>query len=221
MPNERLRLYYPVSPFFINQHFGDNVPCVVNFGTPSQTIQNGADNNTCPPGYEKLYAKFGMAGHNGTDLRAGEQTVYAACAGTVIEKQLIASRGLGLGIITDGPVSLDQAGQSFIKIRYWHLKSFNVEVGQHVEVGDPIGVSDNTGYSSGDHLHFEGMPMVKDGAGHWITANPNNGFEGAIDIEPFFSGIYATAVPMLIPWYQRLITLLQKEIQTYPRTQAK
>jgi murein DD-endopeptidase MepM/ murein hydrolase activator NlpD len=158
-----------------------------------------------------------MAGHNGTDLRAGEQTVYAACAGTVIEKQLVAARGLGLGIVTDGPVSLDQAGQNFIKIRYWHLKSFNVEVGQHVEVGDPIGVSDNTGYSSGDHLHFEGVPMVKDAAGHWITANPNNGFEGAIDMEPFFTGMYATDVPVLIPWYQQLLILLKKEIQLLPR----
>src|SRR5690348_11965458 len=131
----RLRLYWPVRPYFVNQAFAANQPCVSNFGQPNQKIFDSNPDGTCPVG-EKLYGHFGMAGHNGLDLRAGEQPIYAASTGTVIEKQTVPARGLGLGILTDEPVFLDQFGIHYAKVRYWHLKSFNVEVGDRVEVGD-------------------------------------------------------------------------------------
>ena len=187
----RLSLCYPVRPFHINQNWGDNIPCVQNFGAADQTIVDGADNKTCPAGFDKLYSHFGMSGHNGTDLQAGVQPIYAACAGTIVEKQTIASRGLGLGILTDEAFDLDAAGTHFVKIRYWHLQSFNVDVGQHVNAGDLIGYSDNTGYSSGNHLHFEGDPMDKDAVGNLTLVNPPGSITGSIDLAPFFIGQYA------------------------------
>ena len=153
----RLSLYIPVKPLHFNQHFGDNIPCVKDFGLPTQQIVDGSDNNTCPVGYDKLYAHFGMSGHNGTDLMAGEQNVYAACDGVVIEKQTVPARGLGLGILTNEPVEID-CGTHFAKLRYWHLKTMYVEVGQSVKAGDLIGVSDNTGYSSADHSALRARP---------------------------------------------------------------
>lgn len=212
----RLELFYPVKPFHINQNFGDNIPCVRNFGLPNQSIIDGTSNTTCPVGYDKLYTHFGMAGHNGTDLQAGEQNVYAACAGTVIEQQLVPARGLGLGILTDTPVDLDSfPSPHFMKIRYWHLKSFNVKVGNHVNVGDVIGISDNTGYSSGDHLHFEGNPMDKDAGGHpnYLLGNGTDYgvkfIASAIDIAPYFNGKYAQDV--LTPQQQQIQTILQAD----------
>jgi murein DD-endopeptidase MepM/ murein hydrolase activator NlpD len=210
------RLYYPIKPFHVNQPFGANIPCVKDFGLATQEIVDGADNDTCPVGFTKLYAAFGMNGHDGTDLQAGEQNVYAACAGTVIEMQTVASRGLGLGIITDEIADLGANGQHYLKVRYWHLKSFNVQVGQHVNVGDIIAVSDNTGYSSADHLHFEGDPMDKDAAGNYQLTFPNNGYVGAIDIAPYFTGTYAQDYALLntllsetVPLLTKLITLLR------------
>jgi hypothetical protein len=38
---------------------------------------------------------------------------------------------------------------------YAHLLSFSIEAGQSVRQGQVIGVSDNTGNSTGPHLHFE------------------------------------------------------------------
>lgn len=180
----RLKLTWPVRPFKINQHFADNIPCVKDFGLPTQRIVDG-EPNTCPPGYDKLYSHFDMAGHNGTDLAAGRQPVYAACAGTVIEQQLVESRGLGLGIVTDEPVDLD-CGTYYAKLRYWHLASFNVTAGDHVTQGQQIGVSDNTGYSSGNHLHFELQPMTKTKSGKYILAYPDGNIAGAVSAEPYF-----------------------------------
>jgi murein DD-endopeptidase MepM/ murein hydrolase activator NlpD len=213
MPIQRPRLYYPVKPFGVNQHFGENKPCVRNFGLPNQEIV-GSDpvTNVCPVGSDKLYAHFGMSGHNGTDLRAGEQNVYASLEGVVVEKQGVPARGLGLGILTSQQYDLDGNGVHFLKIRYWHLKTMYREVGDVVKPGDLIGVSDNTGYSSANHLHFEGQPMDKDAGGHPYLAFPSNGIGAAIDLEPYFVGTYAEDLPKLVSLYTMLIPLLQQLI---------
>lgn len=211
---ERLRVYDPLTPFSVSQSFGNNIPCVKDFGLPTQRIVDGADNATCPVGYEKLYPKFGMSGHNGTDCRAGEQPVYAACDGVVVEKQIAPARGLGLGILTNEPKSLDALGEHFVKLRYWHLKSFYVDVGEKVTAGQMIGISDNTGYSSGNHLHWEGQAMDKDSGGHPFLAFPNNGIGAAFNLEPFRTGILASTLPQQITLLQqtivKLIAILQQ-----------
>jgi len=47
-----------------------------------------------------------------------------------------------------------QHGSDYLTL-YGHLASFCVRIGQHVEAGEVIGHSDNTGNSTGPHLHFE------------------------------------------------------------------
>ena len=212
----RLSLYYPTNPFRVNQHFGNNQPCVRNFGKPNQQVIDSFPDGTCPIGSDKLYPHFGMDGHNGTDLSAGEQEIRAACAGTVIEKQTAPARGLGVGILTNEQVDIDGIGITYMKIRYWHLKSILVEVGDQVSEGDLIGISDNTGYSSGNHLHFEGQPYHKDEGGHPILTYGNGTFSGvkviagAIDIEPYFNGQYASDIVVKIGLMKKLIIVLQK-----------
>lgn len=210
----KLELWYPVKPFKYNQHFGENVPCVSNFGLPTQKIVDGT-NTTCPVGYTKLYAEWGMAGHNGSDLMAGEQPVYAAAAGTVIEMQTVPARGLGLGILTDEPVDLD-CGTHYAKLRYWHLKSFSAKIGDHVEIGQQIGISDNTGYSGGNHLHFELQPMDKDKGGHPVLANPEGNIAGAVSVEPYFNGFYATDYKKVV-LIKKLIELLTSLLALLPK----
>jgi murein DD-endopeptidase MepM/ murein hydrolase activator NlpD len=38
---------------------------------------------------------------------------------------------------------------------YGHMMKFKVKVGDEIQAGDVIGQSDNTGFSTGPHLHFE------------------------------------------------------------------
>jgi murein DD-endopeptidase MepM/ murein hydrolase activator NlpD len=207
--SDRPSIYNPVYPFHVNQHFGDNLPCVKDYGLPTQDIVTGADANTCPVGYDKLYKHFGMLGHNGTDLQAGEQNVYAAYDGVVVEKQTVPARGLGLGILTDAQYDFGAQGTHFFKLRYWHLKSFYCEVGDKITAGQLIGVSNNTGYSSGNHLHFEMQLMDKDSGGHPYVALPNNGFAGAVSVEPYLNGVFAGSISTVVPLYQKAIVILQ------------
>lgn len=175
---------------------------------PTQVVVSGADDNTCPVGYEKLYPKFGMRGHNGLDLMAGEQYVYAAADGVVVEIQMVPARGLGVGVLTNEQFDLNEHGRHFAKVRYWHLKTILVSAGQSIKIGDIIGISDSTGYSSGNHLHFEVQPMDKDSGGHPYIPNLPYTIAGAIDPEPYFVGFYADEQAKVISTYQKLIALL-------------
>lgn len=212
MQPEWLRLYWPVRPIHINQKFGDNIPCVRNFGLPNQDIVSGINNFVCPPGYDKLYGHWNMGGHNGCDLQAGEQNVYAACDGEVIEKQTVPARGLGVSILTNETKDLGNCGIHYAKVRYWHLKTIYVEAGDRVKAGQLLGVTNNTGYSSGNHLHFEVQPMDKDAGGHPFLVNPLGSIAGAIDPEQFFVNIYADTVPQQILLSEKLILILRKMV---------
>ncbi len=106
----------------------------------------------------KLTSKFGprpnpfkkgeIKQHNGVDIGVPVGTkVYAVTAGKVV----FSGEDLpdhGGGILVD-----IKSGNRYA--RYGHLSRTLVSVGERVEAGDLIGISGNTGMSTGPHLHFE------------------------------------------------------------------
>jgi murein DD-endopeptidase MepM/ murein hydrolase activator NlpD len=84
--------------------------------------------------------------HPGVDLTAVEGTpYYAAGAGTVILARY--NGGYGYNVMIqhdDGVVSV-----------YGHSSKLIVKEGQRVQAGDLLGLTGNTGFSTGPHLHFE------------------------------------------------------------------
>jgi len=178
-------LYRPLkSQFILSQNFGENNVCIWNDSGkifPRTTP-------TCPVGSMSLYAKVGLKnGHNGLDFPAKDWTpVYASLEGIVTELETERNRGLGIGIIseqkdewTDGFSA--KWGTDQIKHRYWHLAGMNVKMGDKVKTGQLIGWVDNTGYSTGSHLHFECKPVNH---GENIL---NGGMLGAIDPLPLMN----------------------------------
>lgn len=96
----------------------------------------------------RLYAS---GTHNGIDIAVAEGTrLYATQSGTV--------KGLGNTDAYPGCYSYGKwiliEHDNGLSTLYAHLSSHTVKTGQRVAVGDVVGLSGNTGYSTGPHLHF-------------------------------------------------------------------
>jgi murein DD-endopeptidase MepM/ murein hydrolase activator NlpD len=84
--------------------------------------------------------------HAGMDIRAERGTeVQAPAAGVVTHAGAHAEYGLAV-IVDHG---------NDIRSIYGHLSKISVQLGQRVERGTELGLTGNTGRSSGPHLHYE------------------------------------------------------------------
>lgn len=168
-------LYEPTKPYIVTQFFGENKVCYKRTISGIEYSYKRTEDR-CPMGFESMYSQ--MRGHNGADSIAKSGTpVYAMQKGTVIEVSTETERGLGVGILSQikGAVVTE-----YYKHRYWHFKGLNVKIGDKVKTGQLIGWADNTGYSTGDHLHIELKLTDKEGR----TVHTDNGYFGGIDPLP-------------------------------------
>lgn len=144
-------MYYMLTPFgklYITQFFGKN---------PS------------------MYAQFGMAGHNGVDMKGIEDN-YCFDAG--IANVLYDKNGYGnfVRVTTDS---------GFVDT-YAHFENIIIEDGQRVERWQKLGKMGTTGYSTGVHLHYGRKPKNPD---------RNNGYFGSIDPMLFLRSIETNTLP--------------------------
>lgn len=117
-----------------------------------------------------MYQQFGWKGHNGTDFACPTNTKLISCVDGIVTTAFNNIGGWGYHLYIWDKVQN-------IMVIYAHLKELNVKVGDKVKIGQLIGLSDNTGNSTGPHLHF-GTYKV-DGNGNKIDLN--NGYGGAIN----------------------------------------
>lgn len=97
--------------------------------------------------------------HIGTDVSVQTGTpLYASAAGMVTEAVNGYPRndhstycGNYVKIAVDGT----SPNGELIDLTYCHMLSVSVSVGQHLNVGDQVGLSDNTGNSTSEHVHFQ------------------------------------------------------------------
>jgi len=92
--------------------------------------------------------------HTGLDFHAYMNTPVKATAGGRVICAGYSSTGQGYGI----QVEIDH-GNGYIT-KYAHLSKVKVKYGQKVKRGDIIGLTGNTGWSTGPHLHYE---VIKNG----------------------------------------------------------
>ena len=85
-------------------------------------------------------------------------------------------------------------------------------IGIPVETGDLIGYADNTGASTGDHLHFSIKPcLINEANGIWYNVEQKNGFNGSIDPQPYFDNYTPkkfSILKKLVELYRLLINAL-------------
>lgn len=152
----------PIEPFELTQGFGEN---------------------------PALYARFGLAGHNGWDFRTKypdtPQGYRNILASWFSKHYKTADEGNdGFGRYFEVIVSL----KNTYKLTYAHcqsIQSFAVR-----EEAEAMAISDNTGNSTGSHLHL----TIKRGHlinGAFQSDNYSNGYFGAIEPQEFFDELRA------------------------------
>ena len=93
----------------------------------------------------KVYKRWGYSGHNGMDFAVPTGTPILAAADGTVAKIAYEAGGYGNYIMLN---------HGDFQTYYAHLKEAAVVVGAQVRAGDVIAYSDNTGFSTGPHLHF-------------------------------------------------------------------
>lgn len=142
-------------PSYSDSAQGDSAQWTSVFLTDSAVNAGISEACVCPIDYAEITSYFGQrddpfsqaqAIHNGWDMAADEgTTVFAAWSGTVID---CAYEEIGGNYIV-----IDHGNQ--IRTYYGHLSDMLVQKGQAVSAGQNIGLSGNTGKTTGPHLHFE------------------------------------------------------------------
>ncbi len=124
--------------------------------SPSITYPLKSIKVTSPYGYRRDPFTGKQSWHNGLDLRAKNEPAYAMMDG-IVEK-----------------VGYDNRSGNYVTLRhgnyhvsYCHLSSIMVRKGEYVYPGIIVGVTGNTGRSTGSHLH---LTCKKDGK----SINPMN-----------------------------------------------
>ncbi len=123
------------------------------------------------------YARFGLKGHNGVDYGTPTGThILAPHSGRVIEA---AYDQYGYGNYVK--IENDKEGSILA-----HLQSFNVNAGDTISEGQQIGISNNTGNSTGPHLHWGYYRMPR---------NKSDGFSGTTNPFPYLQENNQTIPP--------------------------
>ena len=176
-----MKLLLPVKPKFINQGFGD----------------------TTNLAWYQAHGIF-FKGHNGIDFSAKHgQRIYASHDGWAFWEE-DGAQGMGVVICSNEMVDHDGLSSNY-KTLYWHMVDPRKEpsltspiygnVPVQIKAGDFIGYADNSGTSTGDHLHF-GFKWgnLNEPPAQFINLNPDNGYNGASDPTPYFSDQFAEDV---------------------------
>ncbi len=167
----RLQLAYPLKYISINQRFGQNA--------------------------NDFYKQAGMPGHSGIDFYAQHGTPIYSSHDGFASYQVDGSGGHGVVVITDKEYESVDGVSSYWKTIYWHMcnplaePQYKSPIADKtgfipVKKGDVLGYANNTGQSTGSHLHYALKPVLKgENWGTWYNMEQNNGYYGAVDALPY------------------------------------
>lgn len=157
LKEEAIRLEKAFLPFQVN----DSVKVSQGFGEKWQP---------------NIYAQFKMKGHNGFDWGMKNLTpiICVAKRAKIVNLGFDGqTKGYGRYVRT----LADDGEDVFAHLDRWA----DLKLGQYVERGQVLGLSDNTGFSTGSHLHYGYRPKG------FIYGN---GFKGYVDPVPRLQAIY-------------------------------
>jgi murein DD-endopeptidase MepM/ murein hydrolase activator NlpD len=182
-----LELFYPVKPLKVNQAFG---------------IFNPA------------YEKFGFNRHNGIDYATTHrQPVYSMCDGVVTEvKNYPSGAGKAVRVRTLSPVEAEGVNR-YAEFMYMHADEVKVVEGQKVKAGDLLTFADNTGFSTGTHLHISAyfVDPAKQTAFNKLKVGDET-TDYCFDFSKYYNGYYAADATKVFGIFNQIISLLKAQI---------
>ena len=104
--------------------------------------------------------------HSGLDIVGEDYTIRAVIGGVVAVSQMVTDKANATWQWGNYVCVLGDDGNY---IYYCHMAERRVTAGRRVSAGDILGIMGSTGYSTGDHLHFEvrsGTNVVLDPAAY-------------------------------------------------------
>ena len=114
----------------------------------------------------RITSKFGSVDavhktpHTGVDLAMQEGTPLRALGEGVVDRIYDGTANIGKGL----SIKFDDG----TRLIYGHMSDVKARIGEHVHAGEIIGLSGNTGHSTGPHLHL-GMKAPD---GSWLDPTP-------------------------------------------------
>lgn len=156
------RLYYPVKPWNVTQAWGI---------------------------YNPAYLQFGFSKHNGIDVQQGtDRIVYCPIKNLdVYDTQYGDATGWRVKGNTRDVYDFPDGIRAKLNIIVMHGEKILCKTGDTLQVGDQMMISDNTGFSTGPHVHF----MVR--RVHPVTLEllDKNDADNSIDPAPYFTSLSA------------------------------
>jgi SLT domain-containing protein len=159
-------------------------------------------------GYDpNYYAETGVKWHGGLDFGYINEAVPSTINGTA---NVMPFDGGGYG-------NWVKIAQGAMDVIYAHLSKHTLKDGEKVKVGDTVGISGNTGFSTGPHLHYE---MRRNGETFnplpWLKENNGGGASGK------WGGKIKEALKLAgLPTTKSYINAWSKQIQTESGGNAK
>ena len=158
-----------------------------------------------------IYKEMGLRGHDGFDFQVNCADPYVRHGGKCEEvfNNVIGNGELEITYIQRsdeygyGIVAMDKDWNKFL---WWHFDIISplLYVGAKLNFGDLLGTSGDTGKSTGAHVHF---------AWYKYGDDPNNGYKGAGDPEPYYDNRFCLDIKTQISVIQKMIDLYKAVIE--------
>ncbi len=145
-----------------------------------------------------FYKADGLLGHTGCDFAMPTGTpIISPCNGVVTGLSTDIQKGEGVSVMSDDTFQWNGQSCKLICVM-WHMKdkSIVVKVGDKVTTGELLGLSNNTGQSTGPHLHFSVIPVATDGSRRAL--DPNNGYNNCTNPLPYLNLTASPIVPIIV-----------------------
>jgi hypothetical protein len=184
-----MKVTYPVEPLKITQVFGVNA---------------------------SVYAKFGLKGHNGWDLKTkwadtpgGKRSLQATQLSDFYRR---GEDPKGYGTFLE---TITRTDKSIWKHTFGHCDS--IHDFKQKKQGEEMGITDNSGFSTAAHLHWTCKRIKINANGTHTVINHDNGYFGAVDPQEYIDEVQAMSdkPTMTDQQAQEYVKAIQKKYGTF------